>query len=127
MYFDSVFGKADAGMVLMFKSLESFELRGFLGCSSAIYEAVLVDFFNNDSVRDDKVVSAILGKSVEISEELFAGNFEFPTEGLTNMHDVLKHLVFDARSAFSTDGQQLKTSVGSVFTYQNLNFEIHKT
>ncbi|KZV52404.1 hypothetical protein F511_32125 [Dorcoceras hygrometricum] len=91
-------------MVQMFKALESSGLRGFLGCSSSIYEASLVEFFHNASVRDDKVVGAVQGKSVEISEELFAGTFELPTEGLTEMTEVPKDLVFDARSAFSMSG-----------------------
>ncbi|KZV16899.1 delphilin-like [Dorcoceras hygrometricum] len=99
--FDSVYGMADEGMVQMFKALESSGLHGFLGCSSAIYEADLVEFFQNASVRDGKVVSAVQGKAVEISDEMFAGTFDFPTEGLTEMTDVPKDLVFDARSAFS--------------------------
>ncbi|KZV40593.1 hypothetical protein F511_09350 [Dorcoceras hygrometricum] len=70
IYFESVYGMADAGMVQMFKALESSGLRGFLGCSSTIYEAALVEFFQNASVRDDKVVSTVQGKSIFISEEL---------------------------------------------------------
>ncbi|KZV52722.1 mucin-2-like [Dorcoceras hygrometricum] len=100
----------DEGMVKMFKALESSGLRGFLGCSSAIYEAVLVEFFLNASVRDGKVFSTVQGKDIEISEELFVGTFELPTEGLTEMADVPKDLVFDARNAFSFAGQKLKTS-----------------
>ncbi|KZV23851.1 hypothetical protein F511_31196 [Dorcoceras hygrometricum] len=34
-------------MAAMFKALESTDLRGFLGCSSGIYEADLVAFFQN--------------------------------------------------------------------------------
>ncbi|KZV30486.1 splicing factor 3B subunit 1-like [Dorcoceras hygrometricum] len=89
------------GMVNMFKALESSRLRGLLGCSSVIYEAALVEFFQNASVRDDKVFSTVQGKSVEFTEEVFAGMFELPMEGLTNMSDVTKDLVFDARTAFS--------------------------
>ncbi|KZV22014.1 hypothetical protein F511_33223 [Dorcoceras hygrometricum] len=69
VYFDSVFSMEDEGMVQMFKALESSGLRGFLGCSSAIYESTLVDLFHNASVRDNKVISAVQGKYVEISEE----------------------------------------------------------
>ncbi|KZV18908.1 hypothetical protein F511_17814 [Dorcoceras hygrometricum] len=130
IYFDSVFGMADAGMVQMFKALESSGLRGFLGCSSAIYEAALVEFFQNASVRENKVVSAVQGKAVEISEEVFAETFELPTEGLIYMHDVLKDLVFDARSVFSTDGQQLKTSCKKremKFEFRLLNDILAKT
>ncbi|KZV57396.1 hypothetical protein F511_11627 [Dorcoceras hygrometricum] len=71
IYFDSIFGMANAGMVQMFKAIESSGLRGFLGCSSTIYEAALVELFQNASVRDEKVVSTVQGKSVEISEEIF--------------------------------------------------------
>ncbi|KZV34546.1 hypothetical protein F511_28153 [Dorcoceras hygrometricum] len=91
IYFDSVFWMADEGMVQMLKDLEPSGLRGFLGCSSAIYEAALV-------------------KAVEISAEVFAGTFELPTEGLTEMTDVPKYLVFDAKSVFSMSGEHLKTS-----------------
>ncbi|KZV54639.1 hypothetical protein F511_02673 [Dorcoceras hygrometricum] len=91
IYFDSVFGMEDEGMVKMFKALESAGLRGFLGCSSAIYEAALMEFFQNASVRDGKFISTV-------------------QEGLTEMADVPKDLVFDARTAFYFDGQQLKTS-----------------
>ncbi|KZV28124.1 hypothetical protein F511_25645 [Dorcoceras hygrometricum] len=96
IYFNSVYGMADEG-VQMFKALESSGLRGFLGFSSAIFEVALVEFFQNALVRDGKVVSAVQGKAVEISEEVFAGTFELPTEGLTEMTDVPKDLVFDAR------------------------------
>ncbi|KZV33231.1 hypothetical protein F511_21230 [Dorcoceras hygrometricum] len=89
IYFDSVYDMADEGMVQMFKAFKSSGLRGFLGCSSAIYEAALVEFFQNASVRDDKVVSTVQGKTVEITEEVFAGTFELLTEGLLEMTDVL--------------------------------------
>ncbi|KZV56898.1 hypothetical protein F511_32871 [Dorcoceras hygrometricum] len=45
-----------------------------------------------------------MGKAVEISEEVFAGSFEFPIEGLAEMTDVRTDLVFDERSAFSMGG-----------------------
>ncbi|KZV58595.1 hypothetical protein F511_44123 [Dorcoceras hygrometricum] len=103
IYFDSVFGMENECMVKMFEDLESSGLKGFLGCSSAIYEAALVEFFQNASVRDDKVVGTVQGKSVEFTEKVFAGTFELPTEGLTDMSDVPKDLVFDAQIAFSYD------------------------
>ncbi|KZV34315.1 hypothetical protein F511_36989 [Dorcoceras hygrometricum] len=67
--FDSVFGIDDAGLVQMFESLIATGLKEFLGCPAAIYEAALTEFFANGSVRDGLVVSAIKGKTVEISEE----------------------------------------------------------
>ncbi|KZV18822.1 hypothetical protein F511_35589 [Dorcoceras hygrometricum] len=103
VYFDSVLGMEHEGMVAMFEALLLSRLSGFLGCSSAIYEASLVKFFHNASVRDGKVVSTVQGKPVSISEELFAGTCELPLEGLTDFPEVQKDLVFEARNAFSYD------------------------
>ncbi|KZV30451.1 hypothetical protein F511_34080 [Dorcoceras hygrometricum] len=58
------------------------------------------------SVRDGMVVSTIKGKAVEIYEEVFATTFELPTEGLTDLSEVPKNLVFDARSLFSVSQEQ---------------------
>ncbi|KZV14736.1 hypothetical protein F511_41196 [Dorcoceras hygrometricum] len=95
--FDSVLAMEHEGMVVMFEALISSGLRGFLGCSSALYEAVLIEFFQNASVRDGQVFSTVQGKSVEISEVVFAGTFELPVEGVTDMNEVPRDLVFDAR------------------------------
>ncbi|KZV38004.1 splicing factor 3B subunit 1-like [Dorcoceras hygrometricum] len=97
-------------MAAMFKALESSGLRGFLGCSSGIYEADLVAFFHNALVRENSMVSTIQGKSVEITEEQFSGIFELPTEGLYDLSEVPKDLIFDARSIFSKSGEQVQTS-----------------
>ncbi|KZV44234.1 hypothetical protein F511_42621 [Dorcoceras hygrometricum] len=110
VYFASILGMDNEGMVAMFEALISSGLNGFLGCSSAIYEAALVEFFQNASVRDGQVVSTVQGKPVEISEELFARTFELPMEGLTDMHEVPKDLLYDARSKFSFNGEQFSTS-----------------
>ncbi|KZV36301.1 hypothetical protein F511_22416 [Dorcoceras hygrometricum] len=110
VYFDSVIGMEHEGMVAMFEALLASGLSGFLGCYSAIYEAALVEFFHNASARDGKVVSTVQGKPIAISKELFAGTFELPLEGLTDIHDVPKDLVLEARSAFSYDGKHLSTS-----------------
>ncbi|KZV48352.1 U-box domain-containing protein 33-like [Dorcoceras hygrometricum] len=87
VYFDSVLGMEHEGMVAMFESLLLSGLSGFLGCSSAIYEDDLVQFFHNASVGDGKVVSTVKWKPVAISKELFAGTFELPLEGLTDLHE----------------------------------------
>ncbi|KZV50842.1 pentatricopeptide repeat-containing protein mitochondrial-like [Dorcoceras hygrometricum] len=73
VFFDSVLGMYHEGMVSMFKALLASGLSEFLGCSSAIYEAALVEFFHNASVRDGMVVSTVQGKPIAILEELFAG------------------------------------------------------
>ncbi|KZV16667.1 hypothetical protein F511_43682 [Dorcoceras hygrometricum] len=105
--FDSVFGIDDAGMVQMFESLIATGLKEFLGCPAVFSEAALTEFFANSSVRDGMVVSTIKGKPVEISEEVFATTFELPTEGLTDLSEVPKNLVFDAQSLFSVSQEQV--------------------
>ncbi|KZV28200.1 hypothetical protein F511_21176 [Dorcoceras hygrometricum] len=80
--FDSVLSLPDEGMIAMFKALESTGL----------------------------LISCVQSKYVGISEELFAGAFELPTEGLTLMDAVPKDLVYDARSLFSASGEPVKTS-----------------
>ncbi|KZV41439.1 hypothetical protein F511_10052 [Dorcoceras hygrometricum] len=99
----------NAGMVALFEALIASG-HGFLGCLSDIYEAALVEFYQNASVRDGKVISTVQGKLMEISEEVFARYFQLPVEGLTDMNEVPKDLVFDARSEFSFTGEQLTTS-----------------
>ncbi|KZV33781.1 hypothetical protein F511_30293 [Dorcoceras hygrometricum] len=56
------------------------------------------------------VVSTVQGKPVTISEELFAGTFELPLEGLMDLHEVPHDLVSEERRAFSYDGKLLSTS-----------------
>ncbi|KZV49488.1 dystroglycan-like [Dorcoceras hygrometricum] len=79
--FESILAMDDPGMVSMFQALMASGLEGFLGCPAVIYEAALVDFFENSSVRDGVVVSTVHGITVEISEQLFAETFELPVEG----------------------------------------------
>ncbi|KZV34598.1 hypothetical protein F511_17728 [Dorcoceras hygrometricum] len=97
-------------MVQMFESLIAMGLKEFLGCPAVFSEASLTEFFANSSVRDGMVVSTIKGKAVEISEEVFATTFELPTEGLTDLSEVPKNLVFDARSLFSVSQEQVSIS-----------------
>ncbi|KZV29836.1 hypothetical protein F511_16952 [Dorcoceras hygrometricum] len=108
--FDSVLTMDHEGMVAMFKALVATGLKEFLGCPGVIYEDELIEFFQNGSVRDGMVVSTVNGKIVEISEELFAETFQMAVECLTDMNDVPKDVVFDARSVFSYDGTQIETS-----------------
>ncbi|KZV45921.1 hypothetical protein F511_20517 [Dorcoceras hygrometricum] len=104
--FDSVLAMDDEGIVAIFEALVASGLKGFLGCPVVIYEVALTEFFQHGSIRDGMVVSTIQGKTVEITEEVFAGTFEFPIDGLTDLNEVLKDLVFDARSIFSFFCQQ---------------------
>ncbi|KZV29294.1 hypothetical protein F511_22992 [Dorcoceras hygrometricum] len=82
--FDSVFGMDDAALVQMFESLVATRLKEFLGCPAVFYEAALIEFFTNGSVREDgMLVSTIRGTTVEISETVFyeAALIEFFTNG----------------------------------------------
>ncbi|KZV30773.1 hypothetical protein F511_33403 [Dorcoceras hygrometricum] len=108
--FDSVFGIDDVGLVQMFESFIATGLKDFLGCPAVFYEAALIEFFENGLVRDGMVVSTIGGTTVEISEEIFAAAFVLPTEGLTDLSEVPKDLVFDARSLFSESKEQVSIS-----------------
>ncbi|KZV30429.1 hypothetical protein F511_34113 [Dorcoceras hygrometricum] len=110
--FDSVFGINDEGLVQIFESLIATGLKNFLGCPAIFYEAALIEFFENSSVRDGMVVSTIKGKAVEISDEVFATTFELPTEGLTDfsekelkieyhlLHDILAKTIFVKAGSF---------------------------
>ncbi|KZV19958.1 hypothetical protein F511_25704 [Dorcoceras hygrometricum] len=66
--FDSGLGIQDNdGMVNMFRTLEATGLRGFLGCSSVLYEQELEQFFDTALIQDGVVTCAVSGKYVEIS------------------------------------------------------------
>ncbi|KZV45387.1 hypothetical protein F511_05551 [Dorcoceras hygrometricum] len=119
--FESVFCFDDAGMVQMFETLITTGLKNFLGCPVVFYEADLTEFFTNGSVRDGLVVSTVNGVTVEISEKVFVEAFELPIDGLTDLSDVPKNLVFDARSLFSTSkvaGQYILLQKEPIFYVQ---------
>ncbi|KZV25066.1 hypothetical protein F511_43776 [Dorcoceras hygrometricum] len=108
--FDSVLAMDEPGMVLMFQALVASGLQGFLGCSTVVYEEALVEFFVNGRVRDGLVVSSVDGVLVEISEELFAATFELPVDGLGDLSEMPKDVVFDARSIVSLSGEPISLS-----------------
>ncbi|KZV45153.1 hypothetical protein F511_27748 [Dorcoceras hygrometricum] len=108
--FDFVFSMEDASLAPVFESLITMGLKEFLGCPAIFYEATLTEFFANGSVKDGLVVSTIGGTAVEISESVFAAAFELPSKGLTDLSDVPKNLVFDARSLFSDSKEQVSIS-----------------
>ncbi|KZV29789.1 hypothetical protein F511_13868 [Dorcoceras hygrometricum] len=110
MCFESVLAMDNFGMVAMFESLFANGLKGFLGCPAVIHEAALLEFFANGSVRDGLVVSTVNGVSMEISEQLLAETFELPVEGLTDLLEISKDLVFDAKSIVSFSGEPVSIS-----------------
>ncbi|KZV20082.1 hypothetical protein F511_10156 [Dorcoceras hygrometricum] len=108
--FDSVLAMDDPGMVSMFEALMASGLRGFLGCPAVVYEDALIDFFENESVRNGVVFSTVGGQIVKISEKLFAESFELPVEGLGDLSEMPKDAIFDARSIVSLSGEQINLS-----------------
>ncbi|KZV34654.1 hypothetical protein F511_12457 [Dorcoceras hygrometricum] len=108
--FESVLAMDDPGMVSMFQAIMASGLEGFLGCPAVIYEAALVDFFENASVRDDVIISIVAGQLVEISEEWFAESFDLPVDGLADLSEIPKDVVFDARSIVSMSGEPVSLS-----------------
>ncbi|KZV27104.1 hypothetical protein F511_17380 [Dorcoceras hygrometricum] len=102
--FDSVLAMDDQGMVSMFQDLMASGLAGFLGCPAVIYEAALVDFFENASVREGVIISTVAGQLVEISEEWFAESFELPVDGLGDLSEIPNDVIFDSRSIVSLSG-----------------------
>ncbi|KZV42785.1 hypothetical protein F511_25278 [Dorcoceras hygrometricum] len=103
--FASVLAMNHPGMVSMFQALIASGLEGFLGCTTVVYEAALVDFFENASVRDGVIISTVAGQLVEISEEWFAEMFELPVDGLADVSEMPKDKIFDARSIVSMTGE----------------------
>ncbi|KZV35754.1 hypothetical protein F511_41132 [Dorcoceras hygrometricum] len=108
--FDSVLAMDEPGMVSMFQALVASGLQGFLGCTAVVYEEALVEFFANGRVRDGSVVSSVNGVIVEISEELFAETFELPVDGLGDLSEMPKDVIFDARSIVSLSGEPVSLS-----------------
>ncbi|KZV15773.1 hypothetical protein F511_31642 [Dorcoceras hygrometricum] len=70
-----------------------------------IYEAALVDFFENASVREGVIISRVAGQLVEISEEWFTESFDLPVDGLGDLSEIPKDVIFDARSIVSLSGE----------------------
>ncbi|KZV17545.1 hypothetical protein F511_38542 [Dorcoceras hygrometricum] len=117
----------DADLVQMFESLIAAGLKNFLGCPAVFNEEALIEFFANSSVREDGlVVSTVNGVSVEISEEVFAATFELPVEGLTDLSDVPKNLVFNARSLNTSTTFRSLYLAGAIIALQHSLFSISK-
>ncbi|KZV41322.1 hypothetical protein F511_16781 [Dorcoceras hygrometricum] len=83
VHFASVLAMDNSEMVAMFEALMASGLNGFLGCMSDIFETTLIDFYEKTSL---------------------------PMEGLIDISEVPKDLIFDARTEFSLTGEQLTTS-----------------
>ncbi|KZV35795.1 hypothetical protein F511_33231 [Dorcoceras hygrometricum] len=88
-------------MVKVFKALESLGLRGFLGCRTAVYEEDLQDLFANSRLERNIVFSTVRGSPFTISEEIFAGSFQLPTEGLVVFSELPERLVAQIRMDFA--------------------------
>ncbi|KZV55694.1 hypothetical protein F511_08328 [Dorcoceras hygrometricum] len=60
-----------------------------------------LEFFDTALVQDGDITCAVSGKYVAIPEDRFAGIFNLPTEGLTDLSEVPNNLVLQARTLFS--------------------------
>ncbi|KZV58550.1 cell division control protein 2C-like [Dorcoceras hygrometricum] len=122
VHFESVLAIPDhEGMLNMFRALEASGLRGFLGCESVLYDKELEQFFDRALVQNGDITDAVSGKFFSVSQSRFAEIFAIPTEGLVDFFDVLKNMVYDARSIFSKSGEQVSTHGKKKFmTYEYL-------
>ncbi|KZV21310.1 hypothetical protein F511_06137 [Dorcoceras hygrometricum] len=87
--------------------------------SSQISSSHHIDFDSVFSMEDESLapvfeslikMGTIGGTAVEISESVFAATFELPSEGLTDLSEVPKNMVFDAQSLFSDSKEQVSIS-----------------
>ncbi|KZV26992.1 dystroglycan-like [Dorcoceras hygrometricum] len=108
--FESVLTMEDPGMVSMFLALIASGLEGFLGCPAVIFESELVEFFNNGSVKDGLVVSTVNGVPIEISEQFLVETFELPVDGLSELSEMPKDKIYDARNIVSLSGEPINLS-----------------
>ncbi|KZV14734.1 hypothetical protein F511_40626 [Dorcoceras hygrometricum] len=109
--FDSVLSIPDNNdMVNMFRALEATGLRGFLGCSSVLYEQELEQFFDTALIQYGNITCAVSGKYVAIFASRFAGVFNLPTDGLIDFSEVPNDLVLKARNIFSKSGTPVQFS-----------------
>ncbi|KZV52955.1 protein transport protein sec31-like [Dorcoceras hygrometricum] len=108
--FASVLAMEIPGIVSVLHALTASGLEGFLGCPAVIYESELVEFFNNGSVKDGLVVSTVNGVPIVISEQLLAESFELPVDGLSELSEMPKDKIYDARSIVSMSGEPVNLS-----------------
>ncbi|KZV54823.1 hypothetical protein F511_36450 [Dorcoceras hygrometricum] len=115
--FESVLKISDhEGMLNMFKDLEASGLRGFLGCPSVFYEKELEEFFDIALVQDGDITGVVSSKFFTISETRFVVDVKFPTEGLVDLSEMPKNLVYDSRSIFSKSAVENVENVGKPIT-----------
>ncbi|KZV31274.1 dystroglycan-like [Dorcoceras hygrometricum] len=108
--FASVLAMEIPGIVSVLHALTASGLEGFLGCPAVVYESELVEFFKNGLVRDGLVVSTVNGVPIEISEQLLAETFELPVDGLSELSEMPKDKIYDARSIVSMSGEPVNLS-----------------
>ncbi|KZV30685.1 hypothetical protein F511_42610 [Dorcoceras hygrometricum] len=107
---ESVLSLPNGVMLKVFKALESTRLRVFFGCSTAIYEKDLQEFFANAKVERDAVVSTVGGKRMFISEKIFTVVFRLPTEGLVVISESPERMVTHMQIEFSDSGVPVERS-----------------
>ncbi|KZV48256.1 hypothetical protein F511_29614 [Dorcoceras hygrometricum] len=86
--FESILSLPNGGMLKVFKSLESYGLRGLLGFSTVIYEEDFQEFLSNAKMEQE-IVSIVMVVKVVFTEEMLTGVSKLPTEGLSARIDCI--------------------------------------
>ncbi|KZV23465.1 hypothetical protein F511_35019 [Dorcoceras hygrometricum] len=108
--FESVLSMEDAGMVRMFKSLETSGHRGFLGVSSLVFEEALTQFLANASVIAGTIVSTVANRKMVITMDVFAETFNLPMEGMVSFSGLPTKAVVDMKMFFFATAVPFKPS-----------------
>ncbi|KZV45069.1 dystroglycan-like [Dorcoceras hygrometricum] len=108
--FASVLAMEIPGIVSVLHALTASGLDGFLGCPAVVYKSELVEYFNNGSIKDGLLISTVHGVPIEISEQLLAETFELPVDGLSELSEMTKDKIYDARSIVSLSGEPVNLS-----------------
>ncbi|KZV38627.1 hypothetical protein F511_01179 [Dorcoceras hygrometricum] len=88
-------------MVIMFKTLETTGLKGFLTETGSVYEAAVSEFFANAKVITGMIVTSVANSKSALSKEMFAETFWLPNEGMVGFLDIPKETMSEIRSLFS--------------------------
>ncbi|KZV40514.1 hypothetical protein F511_39973 [Dorcoceras hygrometricum] len=108
--FESVLAMANPGMVSVFNALMASGLEGFLGCPAVIYEAALVDFFNNDSDRSQGFAVQISLLLENIPNLELGESSEFPSSKILTERTIHQYIVLNDKvgAEEAADAPQVK-------------------
>lgn len=99
--FDSVLAMQYEGIITMFKMLEAFSLRKFLGCSARVSEPILDEFFTSAKIEHDFVLFTVRGLNFNISQMMFANTFDLLETVLLTCNNIPLGNVKQRKTGFS--------------------------